>query len=328
MKTEKEIIFIGPYKEVFEGYVAYKNSIGFFNDNEKRELLCLVELNEYLNERHPDKVVLDEETVKGYVNRKDSVSHSTRHSYECRIRQFALFMRNEGYSDIYILPEKHSKVTTDFVPYIYSKEEISRIFDATDRLESFPHNPNYKVFFQTIVRLLYCTGLRISEALGLKVEDVDFESSLLIVHSGKGNVSRLIPFNGYIHGWLMKYNKEAWKEGDTFFFESPQHGMRNRVGFGHTFSRVILPMAGIERKPDNTGPRVHDLRHTFACHSLDQMIRNGMDQFCALPYLSTYMGHKGIESTEKYLRLTPDHFQEICDAGHYIYEESVGDDDE
>ena len=277
MKTEKEIVFTGSYKEAFEGYVAYKTSLGFFNDSEKRELLCLMELNEYLNERHPDKVVLDEETAKGYANRKDSVSHSTRHTYECRIRQFALFLRNKGYNDIYVLPEKHAKVTTDFVPYIYSREEIARIFAATDQLESFPHNPHYKIFFQTIVRLLFCAGLRISEALGLKVEDIDFESSLLIVHSGKGNVSRLIPFNEYIHGWLLRYHKEAWKEDDTFFFESPQHGMRNRVDFGHTFSRVILPLAGIERKPDNTGPRVHDLRHTFACHSLDQMVRNGME---------------------------------------------------
>lgn len=156
MKTEKEIVFTGAYKEAFEGYVTYKNSLGFFNDSEKRELLCLVELNEYLNERHLGKVVLDEETVKGYASRKDSVSHSTRHAYECRIRQFALFLRNKGYSDIYVLPEKHAKVTTDFVPYIYSREEIIRIFAATDQLENFPHNPHYKVFFQTSVRLLYC----------------------------------------------------------------------------------------------------------------------------------------------------------------------------
>ena len=87
-------------------------------------------------------------------------------------------------------------------------------------------------------------------------------------------------------------------------------------------------MAQISRKPDNSGPRVHDLRHTFACHSLDQMVRSGMDAFCALPYLSTYMGHKGIESTEIYLRLTADHFEEIAEAGHYIFAESVGDPDE
>ena len=103
MKTENEIVFTGVYKEELEAYVTYKKSLGFFGDSEKRELLCLAKLNEYLDKRHPDKVVLDEETVKGYVTHKDFLSQSTRHAYECRIRQFALFLRNKGYSDIYIL---------------------------------------------------------------------------------------------------------------------------------------------------------------------------------------------------------------------------------
>ena len=54
------------------------------------------------------------------------------------------------------------------------------------------------------------------------------------------------------------------------------------------------------------------------------MIKSGMDPFCALPYLSTYLGHKGIESTEKYLRLTAKRFDEITNSGHFIYEESLG----
>ena len=93
---------------------------------------------------------------------------------------------------------------------------------------------------------------------------------------------------------------------------------------GVFFRKTILPAAGIKRKADNTGPRIHDLRHTFACHSLDKMVHEGIDPFCGLPYLSTYLGHKGIESTEKYLRLTADHFEKIIEAGHYIYEDNEG----
>ena len=118
MKTENEIVFTGVYKEELEAYVTYKKSLGFFGDSEKRELLCLAKLNEQLDNRQPDKVVLDEETVKGYVTHKDFLSQSTRHAYECRIRQFALFLRNKGYSDIYILPEKHTKVRTFHTPSV------------------------------------------------------------------------------------------------------------------------------------------------------------------------------------------------------------------
>lgn len=328
MKTKKDLVFSGPYKAAFEGYVLYKEALGVKLDNEDRKLRSLVKMNEFLNAFEYDDIVLTENMVRAYIERNPGVSSSTRHTYECDIRQFGIYLRNHGYSNVYVLPEKHSRITTDFVPHIYSKAEIGRMFSAADKLENLPHNPHFRIFFQTILRLLYCTGLRISEALELKQESVDFENNLLIVNSSKRNVSRLVPFNDYLRGWLVKYKQEAVRPTDTYFFESPHGGKRNRVGFRHTFSGVILPLAQIDRKPDNSGPRVHDLRHTFACHSLDQMVRFGMDAFCALPYLSTYMGHKGIESTEIYLRLTADHFQEIADAGHYIFTESVGDPDE
>ena len=328
MKIKMDLVFSGPFKEAFEGYVLYKEALGVKLDNENRKLRSLVRMNEFFNAFGQHEIILTEEMVMAYIERNPGVSSSTKHTYECDIRQFAIYLRNQGYSEVHVLPEKHSRITTDFVPYIYSKAEIGRIFSATDRLENLPNNPHFRIFFQTILRLLYCTGLRISEALELKLESVDFENNLLIVNSGKGNVSRLVPFNDYLRKWLIKYKQEAVRPTDTYFFESPQGGKRNRVGFRHTFSGVILPMAQIHRKPDNSGPRVHDLRHTFACHSLDQMVRSGMDAFCALPYLSTYMGHKGIESTEIYLRLTADHFQEITEAGHYIFAESVGDPDE
>ena len=158
--------------------------------------------------------------------------------------------------------------------------------------------------------------------------DVDFENDLFIILNAKGNTSRLVPFNSTLKNWLEKYHSEVSKDQDTYFFESPRRGKRSRGAVNNYFQRVILPAAGIKRKPDNTGPRIHDLRHTFACHCLDKMIRSGMDPFCALPYISTYLGHKGIESTEKYLRLTEEHFKDIINAGHYIYLESVGDIDD
>ena len=164
--------------------------------------------------------------------------------------------------------------------------------------------------------------------MGLKTEDVDLDNKLFIVINGKGDVSRLVPFDEQLKLWLEKYRAETAKEQDTYFFESPRKGKRSRGAVNNFFQRVILPSAGIKRKPDNTGPRIHDLRHTYACHALDKMVRNGMDPFCALPYLSAYLGHKGIESTEKYLRLTADHFDEITKAGHHIYAESVGDCDD
>lgn len=323
MRTKRDLSFSGIYKEAFDGYVKYKTVLGC--NIEYREMLELVKLNEFLNSYAPNAITLSEEMAMKYVNKKPFLSSATIHTYESRIRQFGLYLHNMGFSDVFIYPEKHITVSTGFTPYIFTFDEILRIFKATDRIVNTPNNPHYRIFFQTLMRLLYCTGLRISEALHLKLEDVDFSNNLLVVHNGKGNVSRLVPFNEYIRSWLLDYYSEAFSDGDVYFFESPFHGPRNRVAIGHTFQDVILPFAQIPRKADNTGPRLHDLRHTFACHCLDKMVRSGADPFCALPYLSSYMGHKGIESTEKYLRLTEDHFREITDACHHIYEKGNGE---
>lgn len=69
--------------------------------------------------------------------------------------------------------------------------------------------------------------------------------------------------------------------------------------------------AGISRLSTGKYPRIHDLRHTFSVHALEQMINNGHDPYCSLPILSTYLGHKSVESTEKYLRLTKEYFINI-----------------
>ena len=126
MKTKQDLSFCGTYKEVFEGYFIYKNSLGF--NFEYREKLQLVKLNRFLNDYNYSKIILTKEMVDRYLDNIKELSSATQHTYECRIRQVALYMRNLGYSDIYVLPENRIKVTTDFVPYIFSPHEMEKIF--------------------------------------------------------------------------------------------------------------------------------------------------------------------------------------------------------
>ena len=320
LKTEQD--FFGIYQDVLRSYVQYKRALGFAVG--WRSVYSLLELNRFLESCQVSTICLTRKMAEDYIQQNPSGSKCA-HTRECIIRQFGLYLRNQGYPNIYIYPEKHTRITSDFVPYIFSKDEIDRIISVADKLKPTGQNPHYPVFYQTLLRVLYCTGLRINEALTLKIEDVDFENGLFIILNAKGNTSRLVPFDSALKSRLKKYHFEVFKDQDTYFFESPRKGKRSSISICNYFQRVVLPTAGIKRKPDNTGPRIHDLRHTFACHCLDKMVRSGMDPFCALPYLSTYLGHKGIESTEKYLRLTEDHFKDIITAGHYIYAESVGD---
>lgn len=124
--------------------------------------------------------------------------------------------------------------------------------------------------------------------------------------------------------WLNRYTEERGKASDVYFFQSANGQHRDTQSVRTVFITKILPAAGINPNRGGVNVRVHDLRHTFACHVLNKLVQKGADPFCALPYLSVYMGHKDIKSTELYLRLTEDRFKEITDAGHCIYE-GLGD---
>ena len=77
------------------------------------------------------------------------------------------------------------------------------------------------------------------------------------------------------------------------------------------YFRTILETCGIPFHGDKKGPRVHDLRHTFAVHSMLQMVNQGMDLYTCLPILSAALGHRSLRSTEKYVRLTQAMYPEV-----------------
>lgn len=319
----KPVQFVGIYKDEFENFIKYRKSLGYkYGIAKEREFF---RLNIHLNSYGCDKVMLTERMVREYIELFRNKSVSTIHGKECNVRQFGLYLKNIGYEDIYIFPESSIIWNrSNFVPYIFTKNEISSIFTATDQIPIKKNNPIDRLFFQTIYRLLYATGMRVGEAVSLKVEDVNLENDIITVHNGKDRVSRLIPFLPPLHYWLNRYTEERGKASDVYFFQSANGQHRDTQSVRTVFITKVLPAAGINPNRGGVNVRVHDLRHTFACHVLNKLVQKGADPFCALPYLSVYMGHKDIKSTELYLRLTEDRFKEITDAGHCIYE-GLGD---
>ena len=323
--TKKE--FTGIFKEEFENFLRYKNALGYYKKIEGNLLYDYLALNRFLDSYKLEEIALTEEMTFAYVKTAEHLSQSTRHHRECNIRQFAKFLKSQGYENIYIQYDCTVKMPRDYIPYVFSNAEMKRIFSVIDSRESAYDRYDSRLFYQTLIRLLYCTGLRLGEALELKISDIDFTDNIIIVNSGKGNVSRLVPFKASLGKWLINYNRKKSKPGDTYFFESPSGGRRCNHSITTTFRKNILPKAGVSLASANghsRGPCIHSLRHTFACNALDQMIKEGKDPYCALPYLSVYLGHTDITNTEIYLRLTMERYDEVINVGHYIYEGVLG----
>ncbi|HLB16648.1 MAG TPA: tyrosine-type recombinase/integrase [Burkholderiales bacterium] len=193
-------------------------------------------------------------------------------------------------------------------PYIYAADEIDALLAVARALG--PRGALRPSTYSTLIGLLASTGLRIGEAVRLRIEDVrlDEQPARLIVQEAKFHKSRLVPLHPTTADALRTYAHERRRLGydglaDTFFVSErpgPLYAQRARVTFVALARRVGLrPSAG-------PGPRLHDLRHTFAVQRLLAWYREGADVHARLPELSVYLGHVRPEDSYWYLTATPE----------------------
>jgi len=171
--------------------------------------------------------------------------------------------------------------------------------------------------FPCLLRLLYSTGLRISEALSILNEDVHIEQQYIRIRSSKNGCDRLVPICDSMKESLLQYihyrNRmpiDGISDNKRLLFVKCDGTALSSKTISHYFVDV-LTQCGIPYIGGHHGPRLHDLRHTYAVHVLAQMARNGTDVYACLPILSTALGHLSLASTEHYVRLTASMFPEI-----------------
>jgi len=317
MENEKKpFVFRGPYKEYCQQYISFKKSCGYIFTESQSYLLR--HMDEYFNKDNLSKPILTKNMVECFISKRNIESEKTRHMRMSIIRQFALFMNNIGF-DFYVLPYDLVPIVNTFTPYIFTHKEINDIIFVTDNLKRQAHNKFFHLVYPMLFRILYACGLRINEALSLKKLDIDIENGIIKIHKAKNNTSRLIPMSSSLSEYCCGYieNMKFDMNSNGYFFPTNSDQKRNRTTVYIKF-KEIMKSAGIF--PDGQiGPRVHDIRHTYAVHALEKMIDNGQDIYCTLPILSSYLGHRGIESTEHYLRLTKDAHNRVLDAVKPLY---------
>lgn len=164
--TKKE--FTGIFKEEFENFLRYKNALGYYKKIEGNLLYDYLALNRFLDSYKLEEIALTEEMTFAYVKTAEHLSQSTRHHRECNIRQFAKFLKSQGYENIYIQYDCTVKMPRDYIPYVFSNAEMKRIFSVIDSRESAYDRYDSRLFYQTLIRLLYCTGLRLGRHWNLK----------------------------------------------------------------------------------------------------------------------------------------------------------------
>jgi integrase/recombinase XerD len=162
-----------------------------------------------------------------------------------------------------------------------------------------------------VLRLLYGCGLRIGEVLHLRVADVDLERGILTVRDGKFRKDRLVPPALPLVQRLRTYAQVMGdRPSDAYFFPSPSDGPLSHPAI-YWLYRELLLRSGVPHAGRGKGPRLHDLRHNFAVHVLLRWCQEGANLDAKLPVLATYLGHRSLAGTQRYLHLIAELFPEI-----------------
>lgn len=201
-------------------------------------------------------------------------------------------------------------------PHIYRPEEIEFLLDSAMKLG--PRGSLRPRTYYTLFGLLACTGLRISEGLGLRL--ADFSNGLLVVRGTKFGKSRLVPLHDTTSAVISEYvrDRQRVKSVDDHLFVCE----RGRpIGYKRAY-RMFVRLMARPRRAGEAGrrPTIHGLRHTFAVRSLESS-PNGRDHVgWHVRALSTYLGHVTVGTTYWYLRATPHLMRDLADACRPVVE--------
>jgi integrase len=202
-----------------------------------------------------------------------------------------------------LIPYQYRRKT----PYIYSKKEILQFLDAAKRLPSA--TGLRALTYRTLFGLLAVTGMRVGEAVHLDREDVDLREGLLTIRQTKYGRPRWIPVHPStlraLRAYARRRDQVCSKPKVPRFFLSESGGRLTVNGAEWTF-RSLSHQIGLRGPADRYGPRIHDIRHTFAVRTLQGWYQAGMNVEQHLPKLATYIGHVHVNDTYWYLTGTPE----------------------
>jgi integrase len=253
-------------------------------------------------EGYPDGAIV-KEAVCGFVYGRH-LGEWTVQRCESTLRQLAEHAKTRGWAAY--APQAKTRPRADRQPpYVLTDGEIRRLFAAIDN-QRLSFQTNKALVDPVLFRVLYGTGLRVSEALNLTLVDFDADKATLRVCDAKNGEARTIPVTGRMAAALGGYIRAAHPRPDPADHLFYSVDLREPISHTTVYLRfrAYLEDAGIPHFPG--GPHPHSLRHGFAVQNLRRWAAEGADLAAVLPYLSCYMGHVDARGTQYYLRLTAD----------------------
>ena len=252
-------------------------------------------------EKYPNKYTLDIELTEAWVYNTESESRRELNRRIRTMRHLANHLSSLGIS-AYFCPIR-IRILKSPEPHIFTDEQLAEFFDICDSFEPVVF-PKYRhILLPVMFRVIYCCGLRNSEACNLKRGEVNLNNGTVRIIGSKGFKDRVVYLAPDLLKLCAKYDTamEILLPEREYFFPSQHRKHFVNTSICKLFDE-ILAKASFYGKTSKK-PTCHGLRHTFAVNSMRQCIAGGDNFDSYIQYLSKYMGHKNPQETMYYLHM-------------------------
>jgi integrase len=289
-------------------YLNIRRSLGYTLSTDERILRNFVSFANSENTEHVSSPL--------FLRWKEAFDNANNRTWAHRLSTVRVFARW-----LHSLDGKHEVLPHSLIPsrsrrphpYIYTEDEVRQIVQAAAELPST--NGIRPLTCSTLFGLIAVTGLRVGEALALNAGDVALESGVLTIQKGKFGKARLVPVADSVRAQLFEYTRERDRllgAPSEAFFVADRGARLTDCGARYSFAAACrsIGLRCFERyRKHGHGPRIHDLRHTFAVRTLLSWYRNRADPSQEMIKLSTYLGHADPTNTYWYIEAVPELLQ-------------------
>lgn len=301
--------FRSPLAFRLQSFVQMRSSLGRWVIREQKILRYL---DCFLMDKLKPGQTITRDIAESWVKSMDHLSVGTRINRMSVLRQFCRYLSHFD-SRTCVINSSPFPHRTRPKPYIYTRTQIRSVMAAAKKIG--PPKSFRPMVFSTVIGLLYNTGLRISEAMKLTLEDVNLKRCVLTIRETKFRKSRYVPISSSTAKALANFLDKRQHAG---YSTDPAKPVFINANTGHAYGTVricelfleILRSLKLRGPKGEKGPRLHDLRHSFAVQRLLAWYRQGADLPAKLPLLTTYLGHASVIYTEIYLQATAELLQE------------------
>lgn len=299
---------------IVDEYIQEKFAMGCRFDKGALMLRRIVAIQHEIDRGKP---TLSRNVVERWAEKTPWENETNRSHRISMIRGLADFMIRMGYSACDV-PRRFCQIREySYAPYIFSEKELGMVLGSVDRLCDKGISCHANLIFPLVFRLLVGCGLRITETLLIGKDDVNLANGTLLLLNTKNKKERVIPIAASLTERCRIYVAETRfvrEFSDSPYLFPTKEGHAYNSGTVYAVFRKALHAAGISHGGKGKGPRLHDLRHTYAVRVLNRWVREGKNLTIALPHLAIYMGHAGLKASQHYLRLTAEMYPELLKA--------------